>query len=141
MLRMGTESANAKALYAFLEQEWARMGIRPTAWCRKVGLADATVLRWREGIEPDLRSLKRVAEALERPLIDILVGARYVTSEEAGGYVVAPRCCDLLEAIRLDPELSDGEREALRQVHDAFALVEAERAHRTRSRRRTSALS
>lgn len=123
-----TKSDQAIALYRFLETEWDAMDIRPTAWCRSVGLADATVLRWRDGVEPDLRSLRRVAEALGRPLLDLLVASGYVTEEEAGGYVVPPRSYDLLEAIQLDQSISDGEREALRQVHDAFAMVGAGKA-------------
>lgn len=119
-------------MYAFLQQEWDAMGIRPTAWCRKVGMADATVLRWRDGVEPDLRTLRRVAEALGRPLLDLLVAAGYVTSAEAGGYSVPIRSYSLLEAIELDRSISDGEREALRQVHDAFALVEAGRRRKVK---------
>jgi len=122
MLRR-TASPNARALYAFLEREWAAMDIRPTAWCRKVGLADATIFRWRdEGCEPDMHTLKKVADALERPLIDVLIAAEYIPLDEAGGYEVPDRTYDLLEAIRLDPELSDGEREAHRQLHYAFNL-------------------
>lgn len=123
MLRMGSPSKEAIALYRWLQTEWDAMDIAPTAWCRKVGFSDATVLRWRDGIEPDLRTLKKLAVALERPLLDVLIKAGYVKRNEVGEYQVPPRTYDLLETIRLDPTLSDGEREALRQVHDAFALV------------------
>lgn len=122
---MADKNKNALALYRFLESEWDRLGIRPTAWCRQVRIADATVLRWREGVEPDMRSLRRVAEALERPLIDLLLAAEYVTPEQIDGREITDRSFDLLETIRLDPKLSSAEREALRQVHDAFALVES----------------
>jgi len=117
-------SPNAHALYAWLETEWANMGIKPTAWCRKVGLADATIFRWRdEGCEPDVATLKKVAEALERPLIDILIAANYITPDETGGYKAPERTYDLLETLRLDTGLSPHEREAHRHLHDAFALA------------------
>jgi hypothetical protein len=132
-----TRSKNAQSLFAFLEEEWDRMGLKPTAWTRKVGIPDATVLRWRDGIEPDMRSLKRIAEALERPLVDVLLAAEYITPDEVSGYVPQPRSYDLLEAIELDPKLSDGEREALRQVHDAFRLVESGQVRKKRVRGRT----
>jgi transcriptional regulator with XRE-family HTH domain len=122
-------SPNAKALYAFLEREWAAMGIRPTAWCRRVGIADATILRWRdEGCEPDVATLKRVAAALERPLIDVLIGAEYITPSDAGGYEVPDRTYDIADAIRLDPRLSDGQREAYRSMYRAFELDQLARS-------------
>ena len=96
-------------------------------------MSDATVLRWRDGdAEPDMRTLRRVAEALGRPLIDVLIAAGYVDPEQAGGYAVPIRSYSLLEAIELDRTISDGEREALRQVHDAFALVQSGQRRRVR---------
>jgi transcriptional regulator with XRE-family HTH domain len=136
---MGTDgSPYAQALYSFLEREWEAMDIRPSAWCRRVGLADATVLRWREGeSEPDMRTIRRVADALERPVIDLLVAMGYVTRREAGGYEPPARTYDLLETIRLDPKLTDGEREALRQVYDAIRLVNSGKARKVRVRGQT----
>lgn len=127
-----TRSTHALALYSFLQKEWDAMKIAPTTWCRQVGIADPTVYRWRQGVEPDMRSLKRVAEALGRPVLDILVAAEYVTPEEAKGHIATPRSYDVLEAIRLDQSISDNCREAMRQVYDAFALVESGRAKRVR---------
>lgn len=136
---MSSKSAG-KLLFAFLQTEWDAMGIGPTAWARRVGLPDATVLRWRdEDVDPDMRTLRRVAEALERPVVDVLLAAGYVTSDELNGYAVPVRTYDIIETIRLDQKLSDPEREALRQVHDAFALVQSGQAKKVRVRRKASA--
>lgn len=137
MVRMSTtKSKHALALYAFLVEEWDAMQIAPTTWCRQVGIADPTVYRWRQGVEPDMRSLRRVAEALGRPIVDILVAANYLQPDEVGGHVAVPRSYDVLEAINLDQAISDQCREALRQVYDAFTLVESGAAKKVRVRAR-----
>lgn len=130
LLTMATRTVDhAKALYAFIETEWIKQGLKgPTPWARLNGFSVVTMLNWRDkGGDVDMRMIRQVAEALHRPVIDVLIAAKYVTVDEAGGYEVPEREYDLLDAIRLDTSLSDAEREALRQVHDAFALVSSGR--------------
>jgi hypothetical protein len=139
MVRMSTSpSKHATALYAFLEKEWAAMKIAPTTWCRQVGIADPTVYRWSQGVEPDMKSIRRVAEALGRPVIDVLVAAGYVSAEEAGGHVPAPRSYSLIDGLNLDTTYSPEIREALRQVLDAMLLVETGAAKKVKVRTRRS---
>ena len=130
-------SRQAKQLYGWLEDEWAARGITMTAWCREAGISNTTVLRWREGTEPDLRTLRIVADKLERSLVDVLLAAGYIYQDEVDGYEIPTRYYDIVETIRLDPDLSDEEREALRQIHDAFALVESGRKRKVKVRGRT----
>ena len=125
-------SAQARALFDFILAECNAQQIALTTWCRGAGIPDPTVLRWREGVEPDMRSLRRVAVALDRSLIDILVAGGWITREEANGHVPQIRSYDLSEAIRLDTKISDAEREAHRQLQQAFAMVESGAKKRVR---------
>lgn len=127
---------HAKALYAFIEKEWIKQGLKgPTPWARLNGFSVVTMLNWRDkGGDVDMRLIREVAAALHRPVIDVLIAAGYVSVDEAGGYVVPEREYDLLEAITLDPKISDAEREALRQLHDVFAVVSSGQKRRVRVR-------
>lgn len=129
-----TPSKQASALYAFLEKEWDAMKIAPTRWCREAGIADPTVYRWKHGVEPDMKSIRRVAEALGRPVLDVLVAAGYVSSEEANGHIPGPRSYDLREALRLDENFSPAIREALAQTLDGMLAIEAGTARKVKVR-------
>lgn len=111
------------ALYTFLQEEWRALGTTRGAWCRQADLPDSTVHRWSQGHEPDMKSLRAVATALERPFTDILLAAGYVTPEELGGALLSPRKPPTLdEALKLDPELiaDPGQQELLTQVVDSI---------------------
>jgi hypothetical protein len=135
-------SKHALALYAFLEKEWAAMKTGPYAWCREVGIADPTVFRWKQGVEPDMRSLRRVAEALGRPVLEILIAVRYVSVAEANGHVVAPPpSYSVLEALERDQSISDDVREVLRQVYDSVMAIESGAAKKATVRRKRGVTS
>lgn len=140
--RQREPSPNALALYRFLQEEWDAMGVRPTAWCRRHGMSDATVLRWREGVEPDMALLKRVATELNRPLYEVLLAAGYITSDDLNGKTVTERTYSVPEALRGDPKLKDvpsGKKELLRQLYDQY-VVDAQQVRRpSRSRRALAA--
>lgn len=114
---MPDKSAEAIELYRFIQNECDRMDVRITTWARRHNIADATIIRWRQGVEPDMRSLRRVAEALGRPLWEVLTAAGYIDPEEVGRDV-SPREYDVAEAIRLDRRLTPRARELLNQVYD-----------------------
>lgn len=126
-----TGSKHATKLYAFLQKEWDAMGIAPTTWCRTVGIPDPTVYRWKTGVEPDMKSMRRVAEALERPLVDVLLAAGYVTPAQVGGHIPElRRPHDLREALEKDQSVDAGLREAIRQMLDAFETAPRKRRSR-----------
>lgn len=120
------ESEQAEAhgvrLTHFLEKEWDALYTTRGAWCRKVGLADSTVYRWSQGVEPDMRNMVLIAQGLNRKLVDILYAAGYLGEDEYKVRTVTPvrERPSLVDAIRTDPSLSTGQREALLAVHAAF---------------------
>jgi transcriptional regulator with XRE-family HTH domain len=115
------------ALSRFLAAEWAALGTNRARWCRQHGLSDSTVLRWSQGSSNiDMAQMNAVARALGRPLVDILLAARYLTPEEVGGRHATPRePTAAVDAIRADPGLSDTMRAALLAVLRTGMSVES----------------
>jgi transcriptional regulator with XRE-family HTH domain len=115
------------ALSRFLAGEWAALGTNRSRWCRQHGLSDSTVLRWSQGSSNiDMAQMNAVARALGRPLVDILLAARYLTPEEVGGRQVTVRQpIAAADAIRTDPALSDTMRAALLAVLRTGTSVES----------------
>lgn len=122
-LKAAEPSRHALALYAFLRTEWDRLDVLPTIWCRQHGIPDPTVLRWARGVEPDMRSLRRVAEALGRSLLDVLVAGEYLTPDEAAGHVPTPVMVDARKAVQLDPDVDDVLTEAVLSMMDSYEAI------------------
>ena len=112
-------------LTRFLQGEWNALGTTRGAWCRSVGIASSTVLRWSQGVEPDLKNLLIVAAGLDRKLVDVLYAAGYIGDEDVQVRTVAPprERITIEAAIKTDVTLSDPERDALLAVHAAFQTV------------------
>jgi hypothetical protein len=127
-------SQNAIRLFRWLETEWDRMGVLPTIWCRQNGIPDPTVLRWQHGTEPDFRSLQRVAAALGRSIIDLLLVGGYISEEEANGHLPQPIVLDAEVAIRKDPRISDVLAEAMLRLWENYEEIEAGIAKRIESK-------
>lgn len=119
---MSSSQSHGIQLTRYLEKEWDALYTNRGEWCRKHGLADSTVYRWSQGVEPDLRNMQTVAEGLGRRLVEILYHAGYLDDSDLRLRAVTPprERVDLEAAIRTDPELTDSEREALLMVHTAF---------------------
>lgn len=126
-------SRHALAIYRFLRQEWDRLDVLPTVWCRQHGIPDPTVLRWGRGIEPDFRSLRRVADALGRSVLDVLVAGEYLTPEEANGHIPSPVMIDARKAIELDDSIDEVLTEAMLSMMDQYELIMAHAARRVES--------
>lgn len=120
-------------LTRFLEKEWDALYTTRGAWCRKVGVADSTVYRWSQGVEPDMRNMVEIAHGLGRKLTDILFAAGYIAEDEVKRIVVAParEKMDLADVIRGDASLSAAQRDALLAVHAAFQPAKTKSARRT----------
>lgn len=114
------------ALYRYLQAYWTAKGTNQNAWCDEhPGLHAPTVGRWRNGSEPKLNALRKVAEALGEPVIQILVAAEVLTPEEAHGIEAHPYTPTFDDAVRSDPTLTDRERELYPQMREAFRAVQA----------------
>lgn len=124
-------------LHDFLQKEWDHMGTTRGAWCREAGIPDSTVHRWGQGIEPDMRSLRLVAEALHRPLVDVLQGAGYLDKKTLHREIPPRETPSVLKALQPpdkggDPTLSPVVREALLQIYERLTLVESGQARSVR---------
>lgn len=70
---------------AWVNQQLTRKGWRPADAARAFGVDDSMVSKWRRGLaEPDPKSLRRIAESLDLPILTVLIAAGYLTPEEAG---------------------------------------------------------
>lgn len=70
---------------SWVNQQLTRKGWRPADAARAFGVDDSMVSKWRRGLaEPDPKSLRRIAESLDLPILTVLVAAGYLTAEEAG---------------------------------------------------------
>jgi len=69
----------------WVNQQLTRKGWRPADAARAFGVDDSMVSKWRRGLAgPDPKSLRRIAESLDLPILTVLVAAGYLTAEEAG---------------------------------------------------------
>jgi hypothetical protein len=109
------------ALYDWLERYWAANGLSPSGWSKLVGLSPSTVLRWAHS-DPDISSLRAIAQATGMTMIELLVIAEIITPDEANGIVprepLEPAPYSVEDAIDHDPQLSDQERKVLRAALD-----------------------
>jgi hypothetical protein len=132
LLRMGnyTTIDHGKRLAEFLASEWAAKGITRGTWCRENKIPDSTVMRWARGVEPDMRNLRIVAAALDRPLVDVLLAAGYLSPSDVNGRQVSPPTPwqSVDRAIEEDPTLSDALRQLLRDSLAGGRLIEARKA-------------
>lgn len=129
-----TLGGHGPALVAYLDQ--LRDGQSVRAFGLERGIDPAQINKWRNGAAPSLDHLRRVADALELTLGEVLIIARFGTRED---FTVSTRPPPLpappriADAIKKDPDLSDAEREVLQGV---WGALEAARAGRKPSRRR-----
>jgi hypothetical protein len=122
---------HGQRLTSFLQKEWDAAGTTRGAWCREAGLADSTVMRWGQGVEPDMRNLRMVAQGLGRRLVDVLLAAGYLSPDDVGGHVpeLSSRI-DFETALLIATGISDEERAAHLKLREAYQLVESGRASR-----------
>lgn len=109
-------------LTRYLEKVWDGLGTTRGAWSRQAGLADSTVLRWSQGVEPNMDNLRMVAEALNLKLTQVLLICGYITPGELKTATVPPPPVrpTVSEAIELDRTITTQEKLALRAMHDLF---------------------
>lgn len=120
-----------RRLWDFILDECRRQGMAPTGWTRRHHISDATALRWREGVEPSMKSLQQVARASGKTTWQLLLVCGYVDNED-----LAEGSGTVLDALRTDRTIPEGLREALRQVHDLGVLSASVREQQARERER-----
>ena len=107
------------ALMQFLDPEFERLGVAPTTWAAERGITKTNWKRWRDGeADPDISSLVVISEALNRPLLDLLIAAAYLPpnvcdDERPPLHTPWP---DVRDAIERDRRITDDTRELLRGV-------------------------
>src|SRR4051812_48970834 len=110
ILRMSnTKGAHGRALTRWLNQIWESEGTNANKWAREHGFSGPTVHRWGVDTDPTtIDMLRKIADALGRPLLDVLVMGEYITADEAAGHDVAPiqPPPSVLDAIERDESLS-----------------------------------
>lgn len=68
----------------YLEAAMKRARIESNAeLARRSGVNDSVISRWKSGVVPSLDKIRRVAEALNRPFLEVAVAAGAMTPEEA----------------------------------------------------------
>jgi transcriptional regulator with XRE-family HTH domain len=71
-------------LARWLEDQLAAVGENVTDFASRSGINRSVVARWKSGTHrPDIDNARRLAEAVRRPLLEVLVVAEIVTEEEA----------------------------------------------------------
>jgi transcriptional regulator with XRE-family HTH domain len=85
---------------SWVNQQLTRKGWRPADAARAFGVDDSMISKWRRGLAgPDPKSLRRVAESLELPILEVLVAAGWITPEEAG-QPPAPPASEAVELLK-----------------------------------------
>jgi transcriptional regulator with XRE-family HTH domain len=99
---------------------------------RETGVPDSVISRWRtSGTTPSIAQLRRLGPALQVSLLELLVAAGHLTSDEAGvpsfsPAVRVPRTTR--DAIREDPALDDDLRHLLTLQYEAMLALAKARA-------------
>jgi transcriptional regulator with XRE-family HTH domain len=94
---------------------------------RRTGVPDSVISRWRtSGTVPSIGQLRRLQQALQVSLLELLVAAGHLSADEAGitsftEPVRVPR--DTRAAIRNDPALEDDLKHLLEVQYDAMLSV------------------
>ena len=121
------EATYGPGLYRYIERHWLAEGSNRNAWCdAHPGMQAPTLVRWSKGTAPDVVWYRRVADALGKPILDVLVGSGVITEGEANGYAVAEPSTSyssFLDAVARDPELTERERETYPEMRAAFAEI------------------
>lgn len=92
----------------WLSREMTRQGWTTADAARALGVGSAVMSKWSRGLTaPDLESCRRIAENLNRPLLEILVGAGRLTAEEAGQKPLQDLDWDEISSVELIAELQN----------------------------------
>lgn len=113
---------------------WDAEGTTRNAWALTHGMNGATILRWRDS-DPSMETMEQLAQALGRPLIDVLMLAEYVTPDDAGRElpaVLGPQ--GVQAAIAADTAISEDGKQILLAMYRQLAGV-VDEAPKPRTRR------
>lgn len=103
--------------------EWVSAGLAEREWteyrlAKTTGIAKGVIALWRtKGSEPEIGSVRQVAEAFDVSAIDAMIAAGYLAPDEL------PESMSVLEAIRRDRSLDAAGRDALVSVYRAVVTT------------------
>lgn len=113
--------------------DWLTERMRATGFgsnsdlARATGVPDSVISRWRtSGTTPSIAQLRRLGDALQVSLLELLVAAGHLTADEAGvtAFTVPVRVArSTLEAIRDDPALDDDLKHLLTLQYEAMLAL------------------
>jgi transcriptional regulator with XRE-family HTH domain len=89
---------------------------------RRSGISESQISRWlRDQGAPDIETLRKVAKTLRRPVLEVVVAAGHLTSEEARlqDAPTVPEPVGSRDAILTDQALSEAGRAMLLAAYDA----------------------
>lgn len=124
----------------WLGSRMALLGYRTSSdLARTASIPDSVISRWRSGAtSPSLAQLRRLRTPLQASLLELLVAARLLTSDEAQLHEPsrpAPAMRDVRDAVQRDPVLTDDLKHLLLKQYDAMvALAQARGGARSASR-------
>lgn len=133
---MGNTDEDVPPLVRYLDELRGEQSIR--AFAESKGIDHNAIHRWRTGDKPKIDGLRRVADALEMPLGDILIIAGYATPDDFDGTKPRPaKAPSLADAIEYDPTLSPDTRQMLRLFLGQVSEVASKDGRTGKGRKRT----
>lgn len=133
---MGNDSTYGPSLYAYLDRIWTQQGTNAAAWGRAHGIVSPTLSRWKSGSVPSLQAMQQVADALGKPVADVLVGAGVLHERDLwrGSGEQGPPTLD--EALASDEAYPAEVRARLREILDSMMAVMGGEVSTVRRRKR-----
>ena len=94
---------------------------------KATGVPDSVISRWRtSGTTPSIGQLRRLGDALQVSLLELLVAAGHLSADEAGVTTFSPAvrvARSTRDAIRDDPDLDDDLRHLLTLQYEAMLAL------------------
>ncbi len=121
--------ADGPALMRWLELELALLPntLSKQAFADRSGgkVSAANLSRWGSGTtEPSLPQMRDLADALRRPLTDILIAAKVLRTDEVGAHVLRHTVPWTPEhAVKADRELTDDDKKHIVEIITAFRQI------------------
>lgn len=121
--------SNGEGWSDFLDAAMRKSGYGTAAdLSRASGIDQTQISRWLRGLgQPSLDNLRKLAPALRRPMLELVVASGHLTREEARlrdlRPIEEPEAPSVSEAVERDPRLMDMAREHLLRQYEMLAQL------------------
>jgi hypothetical protein len=135
-----TDKTHGPALRRYLDNLRGTVTMRQFAL--SIGYDYQRIHQWNGHREPSIEHMRELADALGRPLGEVLVGAEYGTPDDFGGVLPPPPELPIREAIQRATDVDDAYKTNLFTMMDLLnsgRSVEAEPVKASGRKRRTGA--